>query len=101
MPITLASPSDDLVNEMYPTLNDLVAAVNKHAKNEGYAVRKRRFKPFKKDVLMKAAIVCDAHGKTIFTDQDHRLTFSKRKKCSFRYNVKLKNNYENEHDIER
>ncbi len=49
--MTLAPSSNDLINEIYFALNDLVVAINKHAKNESYAIRKRRFKSFKKNVF--------------------------------------------------
>lgn len=74
--------------------------MNKHAKNQGYAIKKRRTKPSRKDVVMKAAIVCDAHGKAIFAGQDHRNTASRRKECPFRCNAKLKDNHEDENGIE-
>ncbi len=64
--ITLTSSLNDLINKIYFTLNNLIIAINKHAKNESYAIRKRRFKPFKKEVFMKAAIVCDVHDKIKF-----------------------------------
>lgn len=101
MSITLTSLSNNLVNEIYSTLNNLVVTINKYTKNESYAIKKRRFKLCKKDVFIKVAIVCDAHNKTKFTKQDYCLIFDKRKKCSFRYNIKLENNNKNKHNIKR
>jgi len=98
--ITLISSSNNLLNKIYSILNLLVVVVNKHAKNESYTIKKRRFKLSRKDVLIKAAIVCDAHDKIVFADYDYRATSSRRKKCSFRCNAKLKNNYENEHNVD-
>ncbi len=46
--ITLTFSLNDLINKIYFTLNNLIIAINKYAKNESYAIRKRRFKSFKK-----------------------------------------------------
>ncbi len=50
---------------------------------------------------MKVFIMCNAYEKAEFKDYEHRATALKRKKCLFKRNTKLKNNYENENDEER
>jgi len=62
----LASLFDNLLQEIYSTLDYFVAIVNKHAKNQDYAIKKRCIKSSRKDVIIKIVIVCDAHKKTIF-----------------------------------
>ena len=66
--IILISSLNNLINKIYFTLNDLIIIINKHAKNEDYTIRKRRFKSFKKNVFIKIIIICDAYNKTKFTD---------------------------------
>jgi len=45
----LLSSSEDL----HCSIELLVKSVNEHAGSQGYAVRKKRFKKFKKGVIMK------------------------------------------------
>ena len=73
----LASSFNDLLQAIYSTLNFLIVVVNKYAKNQDYALKKRRIKSFKKDIIIKTAIVYDAHKKIIFTSGTHRNIFIK------------------------
>jgi len=45
----LLPPSEDL----HCSIELLIKSVNEHAGSQDYAVRKKRFKKFKKDVIMK------------------------------------------------
>jgi len=49
MAMQLLSPSEDL----HCSIKLLIKSVNEHADFQGYVVRKKRFKKFKKDVIMK------------------------------------------------
>ncbi len=42
---------DNLLQEIYSTLDYLVVVINKHAKNQSYAIKKRRIKLLKKTLL--------------------------------------------------
>ncbi len=50
---------------------------------------------------MKVFVMYNAYEKAKFKNYEHRATVLKRKKCSFKCNAKLKNNYENENDEEK
>lgn len=56
--------SPPVLNPSYPTLPDLLRAVNEHAGPEGYAVVLRRTKKSRQGVLKKAWIICDRGRKS-------------------------------------
>ncbi len=64
--ITFTFSLNNLINKIYFTLNDLIIIINKHAKNKSYAIKKRRFKSFKKNVFIKVIIICDVYDKIMF-----------------------------------
>ncbi len=86
----LAPPEEGV----YPSLDDLIQAINKHAGAEGYAVVRGRSKRSKKGVTMKAFVRCDAHGEAKFAGSGHRVTSSRKKDCEFTVIAKLEDNYE-------
>ncbi len=83
----------------YISLDLLVDAVNKHAKDQGYAVTRKRSKPSKKGVLMKGWIRCDRGGEAKQEGYGHRNTSSKRVDCPFECIAKLQFNFEDEHGL--
>ncbi len=50
---------------------------------------------------MKVFVMYNTYEKVKFINYEHRVTTLKHKKCSFKCNTKLKNNYENENDEEK
>jgi len=57
---------------VYPSLQLLVNAVNRHAMPEGYTVVQKRSKRAQKGkgIVMKANILCDCHGCVQFKAKD-------------------------------
>jgi len=88
--MTLAPPEEGV----YPSLDVLIEVINKHARTEGYAVVKGRSKRFKKGVMMKVFVKCDAYGEAKFVGNGRRLTSSRKKDCDFTVIAKLEDNYE-------
>lgn len=97
----LALLFEEFLRQIYSTLNDLVETINKHAKNQDYAIKKRRIKQSKNDLVIKAFVMCNAHEKAKFTNYKHRATTLRRKKCSFKCNAKLKNKNKNKNNKEQ
>ena len=61
---------------VYSLLNVLIQTINKHAEIEGYAIVKDRFKRFKKSVLIKAFVKCDAYNEVKFVSNERRVTYN-------------------------
>ncbi len=70
--MSLASSEENV----YSLLNVLIQAINKHVEVEGYAIVRNRFKRFKKSVLMKAFVKCDAHDEAKFVSNERRVTYN-------------------------
>lgn len=88
--MALAPPEEGV----YPSLDVLIEAINKHAATEGYAVVKGRSKRSKKGVMMKSFVKCDAYGEAKFIGNGLRNTSSRKKDCQFTVVAKLEDNYE-------
>jgi len=97
MSMQLAPPRAGLYE--HTSLDLLVDSINKHAKNEGYSVTRRRSKESKKGVLMKAWIQCDRGREARQEGSGLRNTSSKRIDCPFVCKAKLEFNLEDEHGL--
>ena len=91
-------PPPELLNE-YTSITTIIQDINKHAKEQGYAVIKRRSKQSKKGVNMKYRINCDRQGVPKQEGHEHKKTISKRGECPFYCIAKLQNNVEDEHGL--
>ncbi len=92
MSMQLLPPSESL----HCSIELLIKSVNEHADLQGYAVTKKRFKKFKKDVIMKVWLCCDRVDVTKIKDLKHHFhTFSRCNECSFEVIAKLNDNEEN------
>ncbi len=83
----------------YIFIDLLIKNINKHAKNQDYAMTRKRSKQLKKDVLMKIWIRCNRDDKKNAKNYDHRIIFSKHVDCSFECIAKLQFNLKNENDL--
>ena len=57
----LAPPAEGYYE--HTSLDLLIKQINEHAKNEGYAITRKRSKPSKLGILMKAVLRCDRGGR--------------------------------------
>ncbi len=78
------------LTESYPTLDDLVTAINEFAGSQEYAVVKKRTKVSKKGVLRKAVLRCDKDEKHEYERFGKRETSSRRCECPFEAVATLK-----------
>lgn len=73
----------NLLNGFYPSLDELIIALNTFASLQGYAVVKRRTKTSKKGVLQKALLMCDRGKEHIDKSRGKRDTSSRKTNCPF------------------
>jgi len=83
----------------YTSIDLVIRDINKHAKDQGYAVTRKRSKRSKKGVLMKTWIRCDRGGEEDAKGHGHRITSSKRVDCPFECIAKLQFNQEDENGL--
>ena len=85
--MNLLLPSEDLLDSN-PV--DLITKIQAHARQEGYAVVKRRSKKSKKGILMKIGLRCELGDKIQDNHGQQRIhSISKIKDCSFSAYIKL------------
>ncbi len=73
----------NLLNRFYPSLDELIIALNAFASLQGYAIVKRRTKTSKKGVLRKAVLMCDRGKEHIDKSRGKRDTSSRKTNCPF------------------
>ncbi len=61
---------------VYSLLNVFIQTINKHVKVKDYAIVRDRFKRFKKNVLIKTFVKCDAYDETKFVNNERRVIYN-------------------------
>lgn len=69
--------------DSYPTLNDLLAAVNEFAGDQGYEIVKKRTKKTKKRMLKKTMLRCDKKRNATPQGFERRDTAIRSTECPF------------------
>lgn len=81
--ISMELQPPDLLDRFYPSLDELVTALNAFASLQGYAIVKRRTNTSKKGVLRKAVLMCDRGKEHIDKNGSKRDTTSRKTDCPF------------------
>ena len=82
------APSAEVCYE-HTSLDSLTNQINEHARNEGYALTRKRSKSSKLEILLKVVLRCDRGDRWLDKGLGHRLIKSKRNECSFECLAKL------------